>query len=315
MIAVEMLTPARRPAFLASRNSLFTPVTAEYWDRADSPDSPFPVRTWVALDGDKVVAWSSFYLRKLELPAMKVGMACAIGTLPDYQRQGLGAKVWRAAEEHLAREADAGLVYTGERGPGFPFYRAMGYEPVHFPIAMRSPGRASAQPSPRVRTRPFTGLTAAQAEVFAECYRGYAGYMAGRPESLRQWSQVSFFYDPVVLGCAPQISWLEDGTAYAIWAGPITGVTWKHGVTEIWELACRADSDIESIRDLLQPALAAAHGPVDWWAVDGHWLTSLVAALGFVERPRSLCVLGKLFDPGGPPWPAAPWAYFGSEYI
>jgi hypothetical protein len=221
----------------------------------------------------------------------------------------------RPAEEQLVREADAGLVYTGERGSGFPFYRAMGYEPVHFPLAMRSERRASARPSPRVQTRPFTGLTAGQAEVFAECYRGRAGYIAGRPESLRHWATASFFYDPAVLGCTPQISWLEDGSAYAIWAGPITGVTWKRGVTEIWELACRANSDIESIRELLQPALAAAGGPVDWWAVAGHRLTPMMAALGFVERPRSLCVLGKIFDPGRHAWPAAPWAYFASEYI
>jgi hypothetical protein len=38
-------------------------------------------------------------------------------------------------------------------------------------------------------------------------------------------------------------------------------------------------------------------GRVDWWAVPDHPLTQKMLALGFEERPRDLCVLGKVFDP------------------
>ena len=302
MIAVEMLSPARRAAFLASRNSLFTPVTPDYWDRAENPNSPFPVRTYIGLDGSKVVAWSSFYLRHLELPAMKVGMACAIGTLPDYQRQGLGAKVWRAAEEQLTREADAVVVYTGEGGKGYPFYRAMGYQPLLYPRCLQlNVSTQTATDLPQTASfNECRQIAGRRDEVFASCYQGHAGFMAGRPESLNQWADASFFYDPASLGCTPQISWLDDWRAYAIWAGPIEKVGWKRGAVEIWELACREDCDLESLTKLLKPACAAArHGKsrVDWWAVTGHALTEKMLALGFVEQSRGLSVLGKIFEP------------------
>ena len=64
-------------------------------------------------------------------------------------------------------------------------------------------------------------------------------------------------------------------------------------------MACDKDCDLASLRHLLQPARAAArqgNGKLDWWAVPGHALTQQILALGFVERPRSLCVLGKMFD-------------------
>lgn len=141
--------------------------------------------------------------------------------------------------------------------------------------------------------------------MFDNCYRGYAGFIGDRPASLNAWADRSFFYDEGSLGCTPQISWLEDATtgrciAYAIWAGPIQKVDWKKGVVEIWELSCANDFPVEFLSRLLQPVIAAAcggNGHVDWWAVNGHSLTEKMLALGFAERPRSLCVLGKVFDP------------------
>ncbi len=314
MISVEMLTPARRPAFLASRNSLFTPVSTEYWNRAENPESPFRLRTCIGHDGSKVLAWGSFYLRQLDVgrtnvAPIRVGMACAIGTLPGYQRQGLGAKVWRAAEKQLAQEADGIMVYTGEGGSGYPFYRAMGYLPLSYPpscqLTVARPMRAATS---HVRTSLFPQsevLGSRRNEVFHSCYRGYGGFMAGRPESLDQWARASFFYDPDAVGCTPRISWLEDTAtgrwkAYALWAGPIDKVDWKKRVVEIWELACDESCDLESIRSVLQPACAAAlkgSGKIDWWLIPGHPLTDRMLTLGFIENPRSLSVLGKVFDP------------------
>jgi hypothetical protein len=314
MITVEKLSPAWRDAFLASRNSLFTPIDAAYCDRVENSAGPFPVRTFIGRDKSKVVSWGSFFLRKLALgrknaPALKVAMACAIGTLPDYQRQGLAGKVWRVAEQSLAREVDAVLIYTGEGGKGYLFYRAMGYLPLLYPRSLRlTVAAVSPLQSKAVRTMPFTDsriFSVRRGDVFEDCYHGYGGYMAGRPESLDRWGDVSFFYDPALVGCQPQISWLEDAKTrrwivYAIWAGPVEKVGWKKGAVEIWELACAGDCDLALLRDLLQPICAAArtgNGQVDWWAVPGHTLTQQLIALGFVERPRSLCVLGKVFDP------------------
>jgi ribosomal protein S18 acetylase RimI-like enzyme len=123
MITVEKLTPAWRDAFLVSRNSLFTYASPDYWNGIEDPASALPVRTYIGRDESRVVAWGSFFVRELDIgrptaPVIKVAMACAIGTLPDYQRRGLGAKVWRAAEESLAREVDGVFVYTGEGGQG-----------------------------------------------------------------------------------------------------------------------------------------------------------------------------------------------------
>jgi GNAT superfamily N-acetyltransferase len=314
MITVEKLAPVWRDAFLASRNSLFTPIDAAYCDRVEKPASLFPVRTFIGRDESKVVSWGSFFLRRLatareNTPALKVAMACAIGTLPDYQRQGLAGKIWRAAEQSLAGEIDALLIYTGEGGKGYLFYRAMGYLPLLYPRPLRLTvgGEAAAQPR-RVRTMPFAEsriFSRRRADVFASCYHGYGGYMADRPGSLDCWADVSFFYDPATTGCQPQISWLEDTKtgqwfAYAIWAGPIEKVGWKKDAVELWELARTRDCDPALLRDLLQPACAAArngNGQLDWWAVPDHGLTQQMIAMGFVERPRSLCVLGKVLDP------------------
>jgi hypothetical protein len=314
MITVEKLAPAWRDAFLASRNSLFTPIDSAYCDRVEKAASPFSVRTFIGRDESKVVSWGSFFLRKLALgsenaSALKVAMACAIGTLPDYQRQGLAGKVWRLAEESLAREVDAALIYTGEGGKGYLFYRAMGYLPLLYPRPLSLKiGNESAVQSPEVRIISFcesSKFSKHRSDVFSDCYRDYGGYMAGRPASLDHWGDVSFFYDPAIVGCQPQISWLEDvktgrWIAYAIWAGPIEKVGWKKGAVEIWELACAGDCDLALLRCLLQPTCAAARagsGQVDWWAVPGHTLTRQMHALGFFERPRSLCILGKVFDP------------------
>jgi hypothetical protein len=313
MITVEKLAPAWRDAFLASRNSLFTPIDATYCDRVEKSASPFPVRTFIGRDESKVVSWGSFFLRKLALgmenrSALKVAMACAIGTLPDCQRQGLAGKVWRTAEQSLAREVDAALIYTGEGGKGYLFYRAMGYLPLLYPRPLRLTVTGGLPLQPRaVRTMPFTEsriFAGRRNDVFKECYHVYGGYMADRPESLDRWADISFFYDSAAVGCQPQISWLEDAKtgqwiAYAIWAGPIEKVGWKKGMVELWELACVRDRNPDLLRDLLQPACSAAHkgnGQVDWWAVPDHALTQQLIALGFVERPRSLCVWGKVFD-------------------
>jgi GNAT superfamily N-acetyltransferase len=314
MITVEELTRAWRDAFLVSRNSLFTPASPQYWDRLEDSASWFPARTYIGHDETKVVAWSSFLVRELELgrqetSTIKVAMAFAVGTLPDHQRQGLGGKVWRAAEESLAQEADGVLVYTGEGGKGYPFYRAMGYVPLLYPRALRlTVSREPHTEKTGAPTAPFSefgGLSSHRGEVFATCYQGYGGFMAGRPSSLDRWADVSFFYDLNSVGSIPQISWLENAAtgrwvAYAIWAGPIEKVDWKKGVVEIWELACAEDCDLESLRRVLQPACMAARngsGRVDWWAVPDHPLTQKMLALGFEERPRDLCVLGKVFDP------------------
>ena len=147
-------------------------------------------------------------------------------------------------------------------------------------------------------------LSERRGETFAACYRGYGGFMGQRPGSLDQWATVSFFYDAPTVGCIPQISWVEDASgrwiAYAIWAGPIRNVGWKRDLVEIWELACVDNCDVESLRRVLQPACTAAcegNGHIDWWAVPGHALSEKMLTLGFMEMPRSLCVLGRILDP------------------
>jgi hypothetical protein len=140
--------------------------------------------------------------------------------------------------------------------------------------------------------------------VFAECYRGCGGFLADRPGSLEHWVETSFFYHPNAIGCVPQVSWLPDEPsgqwiAYAIWAGPITKIGWKRNAVEIWELACRDRCEVESLDQLLRPVReAACKGGryIDWWAVPGG-LAEQMLALDFAELPRSLCVLGKVFDP------------------
>lgn len=315
MITVEKLTPAWREAFLVSRNSLFTPLDSSYWDQIEHPNSSISVRTFIGRDESRVLSWGSFYLRGLHVgrdraPALRVAMACAIGTLPDHQRRGLGAKVWRAAEMSLGREADGILVYTGEGGSGYPFYRAMGYLPLHYPLCMRQKVSVESRiERSAVMTRPLAGFddfSHSGAGAFAECYRGSGGFLTDRPGSLERWAKASFFYHANTIGCVPQISWLQDNlggqwTAYAIWAGPIKKIDWKRDAVEIWELACRHNCDTGSLDRLLQPAREAADtggGYIDWWAVPGP-LTSQMLALDFVEMPRSLCVLGKVFDPAG----------------
>jgi hypothetical protein len=312
MITVEKLTPAWREAFLVSRNSLFTPFDSQYWNRVENPDSSVPVRTFIGRDQSKVLSWGSFFLRGLHTgrdraPALRVAMACAIGTLPDHQRQGLGAKVWCAAEMTLTQEVDGVLVYTGEGGSGYPFYRAMGYLPLLYPPCLRRnvPSESGVERDAAV-TQPlaeFDDFWHSGPSVFAECYRGCGGFVADRPGSLERWVKASFFYHPIAIGCVPQVSWLQDEmsgrwTAYAIWAGPIKKIDWKLDAVEIWELACRDDCDTESLAQLLQPACEAARqggGYIDWWAVPGR-LTEQMLALDVTELPRSLCVLGKVFD-------------------
>ena len=97
MVTVEKLTPAWWEAFLVSRNSLFTPLDSQYWNRIENPHASVPVRTFIGRDQSKVLSWGSFFLRRLHTgrdraAALRVAMACAIGTLPDHQRRGLGAK-------------------------------------------------------------------------------------------------------------------------------------------------------------------------------------------------------------------------------
>jgi len=313
MITVEALTPAWREAFLVSRNSLFTPLDSQYWNRVENPGSSVPVRTFIGRDQSRVLSWGSFFLRGLHpgrdsVPALRVAMACSIGTLPDHQRQGLGAKVWRVSETELAREVDGILVYTSESGPGYPFYRAMGYLPLLYPPCLRRkvPSESGVERDAAM-TRPLAesdDFWHSGPGVFAECYRGCGGFLADRPGSLERWVNTSFLYHPNAIGCVPQVSWLLDEssrrwTAYAVWAGPIKKINWKRDAVEIWELACRDDCDTDSLDQLLQPAYEAAckgGGYIDWWAVTGR-LTGQMLALGFTELPRSLCVLGKVFDP------------------
>jgi GNAT superfamily N-acetyltransferase len=313
MVTVEKLTPAWREAFLVSRNSLFTPIESPYLEQVENPDSSVPVRTFIGRDQSKVLSWGSFYLRGLHterdrVPALRVAMACAIGTLPDHQRQGLGTKVWRAAEMALAQEVDGVLVYTGESGPGYSFYRAMGYLPLLYPPCVRRKVSSESGAEKDVaKTRPLAGFVDfwhSGPSVFTECYRGSCGFLADRPGSLERWAKASFFYHANAIGCIPQVSWLQDEssgswTAYAIWAGPIEKIDWKRGAVEIWELACRDNCSTKSLDQLLRPACQAARkgsGYVDWWAVPGR-LTERMLALDFTELPRSLCVLGKVFDP------------------
>ena len=70
---------------------------------------------------------------------------------------------------------------------------------------------------------------------------------------------------------------------------------WKFGNWLVTEIAISLCCVISCNPPALPPA--QGNGQIDWWAVPGHTLTQQMLALGFVERPRSLCVLGKVFDP------------------
>ncbi len=319
MITVERLSPAWRSPFLQSRNSLFVPIDAAYLERTEAPDSAFPVTTYIARDESRVLSWAGFYSRRLmigapQAPSLRLAHAFAIGTLPEHRRQGLGRKVWQAAERHLVADTDGILIYTNEGGDGYPFYRSLGYLPLAFPPRLRLTFEASPQISAHpagalVRTATFSETGHADDErgqVFSACYRGHVGFLAERPRSLDLWSRASFFYEPRLMGYTPKISWIERPNghwkAYAIWAGPMDRIEWKKGAVEIWEIACAEDSDPESLRALLQPAVVAgragrADGSPHWWAVPGHRITRQMMALGAEESPRALCVLGRIFDP------------------
>jgi GNAT superfamily N-acetyltransferase len=313
MITIEPLSTAWSESFLQSRNTVFTPVSPEYWRRINQETARSPVRTFVCRDESRVLSWASFCLRQIHLgsPArrpLRIGQAWAIGTLPDAQRKGYARKVWMAAEEELARETDGILIYTDEHGVGFPFYRSMGYLPLAYPGWWRLTTPPAHQPaiSGRVHTLPFTGFNSSGEDaraLFDGCYAGHAGFLAGRPQSMDNWAATSPFYDADAMGYTPQISWLEDsrGTrkSYAIWAGPMNKPAWKKGAVEIWELACAADCDDASLGALLEPALrlASPTTSVDWWSPTGHILAGRLQTLGFAPRPNSLCVLGTVFDP------------------
>ena len=311
-LTLEALSEKWLDQYLTARSSLFTAVSRDYLLKTLRNDSPFPVRNYLARDADKVAACASFYLRPLEIDRnfnVTAAIACAIGTLPEYQRHGIGRKLWRYCEQELCGQADAVVIYAKETGTGFKFYRAMGYEPLFFPRPLSLIPECVLDVIPGVATVPLRDATArviAADKLFRHCYGGNNGLMGSRPDSLLRWSRTSYFYDKEIAGATPQFSWLEspDGTlaAYVIWNGPMKKVGWKKDAVEIWEIACRKKCSARDLSALLSAAgNAAAKSGVKLicWSSPEHFLLGKLKAAGFEEQPRHLAVLGKWLNPGG----------------
>ncbi len=311
-LTLEILSEKRLDQYLRTRSTLFTAVSRDYLLNTLRNDSSFPVRHYIAGNAGEVAACASFYLRPMAVSHnfnITVAMACAIGTLPAYQRQGIGRKLWRYCEKELSEQADAVAIYTGETGTGFKFYRAMGYEPLFFPRPLTLDPECFRTAAVReVATVPFqdaSGLMNGADELFRHCYDRNNGYMGDRPDSLLRWSRTSYFYDADISGATPQFSRLEapDGKllAYMIWNGPMEKVAWKKDAVEIWEIACRKECSDDDLSALLSAAVnvAAAYGVrLICWSSPEHFLYSKLTASGFEEQPRNLVVLGKWLDLG-----------------
>jgi len=329
-LTVEQLTEPWIGAYLKTRNSMFTAVSAAYIARTMT-DSPlrFPVRHYIARDEREVAAFAGFYLRPLHLASgltVTVALACAIGTNPAYQRQGLGRKVWQCAEQELAGVADGVVIYTGYGSTGFKFYQAMGYEtlclPGQFDVVPDGLTAAGAVTTPLTDAGDFQSQADA---LFRSCYESYGGYIERDPGNSARWGRTSFFYDPEIVGAVPQLSRVSrpDGTlaAYAVWSGPMTKVGWKKNAVELWEIAGCPDVSTHELAALLAPAASAAlagGGRLTGWYGPAQWLRERLKPLGVQDLPPNLVVLGKWFEgkrpEGGFPG-SERWGYFASEYI
>jgi GNAT superfamily N-acetyltransferase len=94
------------------------------------PDSP--ARTFVVLDGEKLVSHAEANFRPVDHAGatFNVGGLSAVFTYPAYRRGGFAQQVVRAASEFLdASDADLALLFCGEPRRGF--YASLGWEALN----------------------------------------------------------------------------------------------------------------------------------------------------------------------------------------
>jgi aminoglycoside 2'-N-acetyltransferase I len=116
-------------------------------DAAFAPDDPFfPDSDWahalgglhvVAELGGDIVAHASVVRRELHLAGrpIETGYVEAVGTLPELQGRGIGTRVMRAANDHVAATYALGALGTGEHG----FYERLGWQTWRGQLFVREP--------------------------------------------------------------------------------------------------------------------------------------------------------------------------------
>jgi aminoglycoside 2'-N-acetyltransferase I len=87
------------------------------------------------LDGE-IVAHASVVERPLEIAGvpLRTGYVEAVATRPDHQRRGLGSKVMRAVNAHIASDYELGALGTGSQR----FYERLGWQIWQGPSGVRA---------------------------------------------------------------------------------------------------------------------------------------------------------------------------------
>ena len=99
---------------------------------------------WLAEAGGRVVGHVSVVPRVLEADGrpIRTGYVEAVAVLPGVQRSGLGTRLMREADAHIADAYDLGALGTGEQ----PFYERLGWERWRGPTYERTAGGDVATP-------------------------------------------------------------------------------------------------------------------------------------------------------------------------
>jgi len=124
-IAVRELKPEELEMGLTVRNSIFSPINKENWQKGD------PKTAAIALSDSEAIGFIPLYLREFRLTsqiAITAAFENAVGVRQDYRGTGIGSQMIDAACHFLKGKADALYVYRGdERSQGYNFYAKTGH--------------------------------------------------------------------------------------------------------------------------------------------------------------------------------------------
>ncbi len=290
-------------SFLALHDSVFPPVTGEFW-RAWSAG---PTTAAVALVDGAVVGTVPFHFRDLCVrPGVTVRVAWeySVCVRQGLRSSGIGSALMAEAKAFLRGRAAAMMVYRGgERSPGYRYYARNG----HYDLAYLRPwmlDQAPALPYAPVECTGLQEFLAREAEVlaiFAEAYGALGGYPLRHPGyyaaalNTNQYAEV-----PMQFMAFWQRAEGDPGAPLVAYA--LVGEEQYTPALQLLEIAARGNDPAAALPLLLAFAHQAAQRglPAIAYLPDFSPYAPILRAIGFRQTPRShdsLMIMGHVHDP------------------
>ena len=284
---------------LGIRNAIFPPLSVEQWRACE----PAMTASLAYLEGEPVGAIPLDQRPFQVAPGaiIRTVFENAVGTREDMRSKGVGSAMIAAAKEFLADRCDMLMVYRGgERSNGYNFYVKSGHRDlIYVRQALWDTATAGGVQAPALQTAVLglDDLYAEEEAVHAAHLLTYGGYGGFPPRCPGYWRQAmtAMIYEVIPQETAyvrfPATGELQGYLLAGFASGRYANDTWA-----VQDVAGEPTAVRECFQTLGHMAAGQGRKVVIHLSHEHPW-RELCLALGFVEGPRHMMIMGQLIRP------------------